>query len=103
MFQVSPSGLVVIGKWALCQDERTIIYDGSGAGQFCPMPFLYNHQFFDTCTRKNSNLSLGLEPFYWCPNPNSVDPSQQNLFTPGGNIGKCNTFLFPQGNFFPFY
>jgi hypothetical protein len=48
---VSSNGLVVLGKWALCQDERTIIVDASGAGNFCPMPFLYNRQIYDTCTR----------------------------------------------------
>ena len=42
--QVDANGVVVTNKWAFCQDERTLIYDGSGAGTFCPMPFLYNNQ-----------------------------------------------------------
>jgi hypothetical protein len=95
--QVSSTGTVVSGKWSLCQDERTIIYDGSGAGRFCPMPFLYNRQFYDTCTRKSSNLTVGFEPFFWCPNPDFVNMTQQNLFLPGGQIGMCNNFLIPAG------
>ncbi len=67
--QVTSTGVVVSGKWGLCQDERTIIYDGSGAGSFCPMPFLYNRQYFDTCTRKSSVQSTGFENYFWCPNP----------------------------------
>jgi hypothetical protein len=29
--------------------------------------------------------------------PKSVDPTQQNLFLAGGNIGKCNNFIIPAG------
>ena len=95
---MSSTGVVLTGKAALCQDERTIIYDGSGAGNFCPMPFLYNREYYDTCTRKSSSQPIGFENFYWCPNPKSVNLTQQNLFIANGSIGKCNNFLIPSGN-----
>ena len=40
--------------------------------------------------------STGMEAFYWCPNPNSVDRSKWNLF-PGGfnSIGQCYDYLKP--------
>ena len=92
------NGIVTTGKWALCQDEKTIIYDGKGAGNFCPMPFLYNRQFYETCTKKSSTQQLGFETYFWCPDPSSVNISQQNLFLSGGRIGKCNNFLIPEGD-----
>jgi len=79
----------------LCQDERTLIYDGIGAGKFCPLPFLYNRAYYDTCTRKSSSSSGNLESFFWCPDPSSVIPAQQNLFIQGGGIGKCGDFIIP--------
>ena len=47
--------------------------------------------------RKSSTVPIGFEDFYWCPDPKAVDSSQQNLFTAGGNIGKCNNYLIPFG------
>ena len=94
---MSSTGVVLTGKAALCQDERTIIYDGSGAGNFCPMPFLYNREYYDTCTRKSSSQPVGFENFFWCPDPKSVNLTQQNLFIANGSIGKCNNFLIPPG------
>ena len=94
--QVTSSGAVVPGKWSLCTDERTIIYDGPGAGSFCPLPFLYDRQFFDNCTRRSSN-GTGFEPNFWCPVPSSVT-GPQNLFAAGGQIGKCTNFLIPEGD-----
>ena len=97
--QITSSGNAVTGKWGLCQDERDIIYDGSGAGQFCPMPFLYNREYYDTCTKKSASQPTGQETFYWCPNPNSVNVAQQNLFLAGGQFGKCNNFRIPPGKY----
>jgi hypothetical protein len=38
------------------QDERTIIYNGSGAGKFCPMPFLYDRQFYDKWDQRHKTF-----------------------------------------------
>jgi len=89
------------GKVALCQDERTIIVSGNGAGYFCPMPFFYNRIYFDTCTRKSSTSVQGLELFYWCPDPRATNNTPiANTFTMGSNIGQCTDFLIPQGKYF---
>lgn len=79
----------------MCEDEREIIYDGSGAGYKCPMPFLYNNIYFDYCTRKSSTSPFGFNDYYWCPDPRSVEAD--NLYTAGDPIGKCTSILVPEG------
>jgi len=96
--EVTANGIVVAGKWTLCQDERTIIYKGSGAGYFCPMPFIYDRVYFDYCSRKNIVGPDGFSPFYWCPDPNHVGAN--NEYTAGNTIGECTEFLYPPGNKF---
>jgi hypothetical protein len=40
----------------------------------------------------------GMEAFYWCPNPNSVDRLKGNLFAGGySSIGQCYDYLKPPG------
>ena len=71
-----------------------------GAGSFCPLPFLFNNVFYDTCTRLKVDGSLNkVEEFYWCPSPDDVDKENDNLFLPNGKHGRCNDNLKPPGIF----
>ena len=79
----------------MCEDEREIIYDGSGAGHKCPMPFLYDNIYFDYCTRKSNTSPFGFNDYYWCPDPRSVEAD--NLYTAGDPVGKCTSILVPEG------
>ena len=94
--EVNSDNTVIPGKWVICEDEREIIYDGSGAGLKCPLPFLYNGIYFDYCTRKSNVKPVGFNDFYWCPNPRQV--GDDNLYTTGNSIGKCTDILLPPGN-----
>jgi len=94
--QVDSELNVMAGKWILCEDERAIIYDGSGAGFQCPIPFIINRVHYDYCTKKKKDGGSGNEEFYWCPDPNYVLPD--NVYNISSPIGKCTTFLFPPGN-----
>ena len=77
-----------------------MIFHFSGAGSFCPLPYIFNRAYYDTCTRAKVDGSLiAVEEFYWCPDPN--DPgfkSNNNEFQPNGKYGKCHDFLKPPGN-----
>lgn len=74
-----------------------------GAGHFCPFPFLFNGQYYDTCTRnKIDGNSNGLEAEYWCPSPFNVTINSENffgaaVFESGGQTGKCSDFPVPKG------
>jgi hypothetical protein len=92
---VGSTGVVVVNKWTLCQDEREIIYKESGAGYYCPMPFIYDRIYYDYCTRRNSEADEGFADFYWCPNPNMVDAN--NKYNQSYPIGRCTQYLFPPG------
>ena len=93
--QVNEDSTVIAGKWVMCEDEREIIYDGSGAGHKCPMPFLYDNIYFDYCTRKSNTSPFGFNDYYWCPDPRSVEAD--NLYTAGDPVGKCTSILVPEG------
>jgi hypothetical protein len=93
--KVSPDGNVMNYQWALCQDERTIIYDGSGDGYFCPMPFIYDRVYFDYCTRKSHDGASRYEKQFWCPDPRVV--TANNVFNQGDDLGNCTEFLHPPG------
>ena len=83
--------------WGFCQDEREIIYSGSGAGSFCPLPFIHDGSFYDTCTKLAKDGATGVfEEFYWCPAPDHVDPEGQ--FALDGDVGKCLQFAYPERN-----
>lgn len=92
---VDQNSVVLPGKWIICEDERQIIYDGSGAGFQCPMPFIFNRVHFDFCTKKKPDGSAGFADYYWCPDPNFVNDS--NEYTANEPIGKCTEFLYPKG------
>ena len=92
--EVTEDGTVVSGQWILCEDERQIIVDESGAGYRCPMPFVYDRIFYDSCTRQKHDGTPGREAFYWCPDPNYiVNGNEYNTSEP---IGKCPEFLIPE-------
>ena len=92
--EVTEDGTVVSGQWILCEDERQIIVDESGAGYRCPMPFVHDRIFYDYCTRQKHDGTPGREAFYWCPDPNYiVNGNEYNMSQP---IGKCPEFLIPE-------
>ena len=86
---------MVSGQFRLCQDERTIIYSGDGAGAFCPFPFIHNGSYYDSCTRNHKDGSMALAEHYWCPAPYHVD--ENNMFQLDGDVGKCLEFAYPEG------
>jgi hypothetical protein len=94
--QVSQDGIVMNTRWTLCQDERTIIYDGSGDGYFCPMPFIYDRVYYDYCAKKSHDGLARYENFYWCPDPRTNSTNDVYVYQ-GGYIGRCTEFLFPSG------
>ena len=94
--KVKEDGITVDTK-AFCQDERHLIIDEEGAGNFCPFPFEFNGVRYTTCTRRKKDGSLyGLEPYYWCPSPQNVT-QPGNKFELDGKIGKCYNFARPRG------
>ena len=62
-FKVDENNNVIPGNWVLCEDERKIIYDWSGAGYFCPIPFVYDRVVYDACTRLPPDDSPGKNSF----------------------------------------
>ena len=69
-----------------------------GAGSFCPLPFVFNRGYYDTCTRqKVDGTPNNVEEFYWCPSPEDVNKGENNLFQPNGKYGKCHDYLKPPG------
>ena len=94
------TGIVKPNKWILCEDEREIIYDGSGADFFCPMPFVFNRVYYDYCSRKNTDVFAGgFNSYYWCPDPAFVEDDTNTYRHPvQPPIGKCPEYLYPPGN-----
>lgn len=86
---------VIRDKWILCNDERAIIYDGSGAGYTCPLPFIYDRVYYDDCTRLPHDGSPGFASYYWCPDQKYLLPN--NEYNQSAPIGKCPDFLKPPG------
>ena len=99
MNQLDENKEVIPDKWILCEDERNVIYDGSGAGTFCPMPFVYDRVVYDACTRLSHDGSPGYSPFYWCPVAKYTTSNDEisNIFTESRPVGKCPQFLHPPG------
>ena len=95
--EVDENQNVIRNKWILCQDERTIIMDESGAGLYCPIPFLYDRIYYDTCTRTSHDGSPAFNEFYWCPDPRHLIGENGNEYNQSAPIGKCPDFLKPPG------
>ena len=71
-----------------------------GAGNFCPLPYVYNRVYYDHCTRARlEGTSTLLEDYYWCPSPFDVDRDNNNIFQPTGKAGKCYDFMKPPGKY----
>ena len=79
----------------MCYDERHTIYDGSGAGKLCPLPFVFDRVVYDACTRLTPDDSPGYSDFYWCPDPTYL--IEPNIYNQSAPIGKCPDFLKPPG------
>lgn len=83
-------------KTAFCQDERELIIEKDGSGNFCPLPFLFNGVWYDYCTRKDPTSETKFVDYFWCPDPSAVNDT--NEYISGNSVGKCPDFLKPPEN-----
>lgn len=58
--KVDENGVMIPEKWGTCIDERKITYRGSGDGNNCDFPFLYDRVWYEKCMYGNKDE-------IWCP------------------------------------
>ena len=58
--EVEQNGTMKPEKWGTCTDEREIAYKGSGSGDGCILPYLFERVWYDKCL-------LAYRDELWCP------------------------------------
>ena len=83
--EVNKNGVVLDGRWGLCQDERRIAFKGPGSGKECILPFVYNGIWRDTCILKPRTA-------HWCPTSIKFN---KTYIEGQDELGFCTEHLIP--------